>query len=265
MSWLGKIVGGTIGFALGGPLGAIAGAAFGHTFDRKNERLYISGQTRLSTGEEAQFTFFIAAFSMLAKLAKADGDVSEEEIDAINKFMLYDLNLDPESRMAAMNIFNAAIESSGSFDDFAAQFGNQFHVQPQMLELMIDILLRVSIADGTMSESEERLIRSAVRIFNFSDERYKKLKSTLFSIFIFLAVTIPGISEISTIFCESFRFRISRLKGSSPSPIITKSISGNTFKRFLAEPPVNIAPPTTIGRAENFRFIRRIKYKEEAS
>jgi len=28
-----------------------------------------------------------------------------------------------------------------------------------------------------MSESEERLIRSAVRIFNFSDERYKKLKS----------------------------------------------------------------------------------------
>ena len=117
MSWLGKIVGGTIGFALGGPLGAIAGAAFGHSFDRKNEKLYISGQTRLSTGEEAQFTFFIAAFSMLAKLAKADGQVSEEEIDAVNKFMLYDLNLDPESRMAAMNIFNAAIESSGSFDD----------------------------------------------------------------------------------------------------------------------------------------------------
>jgi DnaJ like chaperone protein len=177
MSWLGKIVGGTIGFALGGPLGAIAGAAFGHTFDRKNERLYISGQTRLSTGEEAQFTFFIATFSMLAKLAKADGEVSEEEIDAVNKFMLYDLNLDPESRMAAMNIFNAAIESSGSFDDFAAQFGSQFRVRPQMLELMIDVLLRVSIADGTMSESEERLIRSAVRIFNFSDERYKKLKS----------------------------------------------------------------------------------------
>jgi DnaJ like chaperone protein len=177
MSWLGKIVGGTIGFALGGPLGAIAGAAFGHTFDRKNERLYISGQTRLSTGEEAQFTFFIAAFSMLAKLAKADGHVSEEEIDAVNKFMLYDLNLDPESRMAAMNIFNAAIESSESFDDFADQFCSQFRVQPQMFELMIDILLRVSIADGTMSENEERLIRSAARIFNFSDERYKKLKS----------------------------------------------------------------------------------------
>ncbi|MCP4367344.1 MAG: DnaJ domain-containing protein [Deltaproteobacteria bacterium] len=177
MSWLGKIVGGTIGFVLGGPLGAVAGAAFGHTFDRKNEKLYISGQTDFSTGEEAQFTFFIAAFSMLARLAKADGRVSEEEIDAVNKFMLYDLNLDPESRMAAMNIFNTAIESSESFDDFAAQFYSQFQAQPQILELMIDILLRVSIADGTMSESEERLIRSAVRIFNFTDERYNKLKS----------------------------------------------------------------------------------------
>jgi len=177
MSWLGKIVGGTIGFALGGPLGAIAGAAFGHTFDRKNERLYISGQTRLSTGEEAQFTFFIAAFSMLAKLAKADGQVSEEEIDAVNKFMLYDLNLDPESRMAAMNIFNAAVNSQENFNNFTTQLYSQFQSQPQILELMIDILLRVSIADGDMSENEETLIRSAARIFNFSDERYKKLKS----------------------------------------------------------------------------------------
>ena len=33
MGWLGKMVGGTIGFALAGPLGAIAGATFGHAFD----------------------------------------------------------------------------------------------------------------------------------------------------------------------------------------------------------------------------------------
>ncbi len=177
MSWLGKILGGTIGFALGGPLGAIAGAAFGHAFDRKNERVYISEQTRLSTGEEAQFTFFVAAFSMLAKLAKADGRISEEEIDTINKFMLQDLNLNPESRMIAMNIFNVAVESAESFNNFAAQLYSQFHLQPQILELMIDILLRVSIADGAMSENEEKLIRSAVRIFNFSEESYKKLRS----------------------------------------------------------------------------------------
>ncbi|MBU3981629.1 MAG: molecular chaperone DjlA, partial [Proteobacteria bacterium] len=63
MGWFGKVVGGTIGFALGGPLGAVAGAAFGHTFDSSGKQHYVNNNARLSSGEEAQFTFFIAAFS----------------------------------------------------------------------------------------------------------------------------------------------------------------------------------------------------------
>ncbi len=122
-------------------------------------------------------TFFVAAFSMIAKLAKADGRVSEEEIVAVENFMVHDLNLDPASRRLAMNIFHAAIESQDNFNDFAAQFYSLFRNQYQMLDLMIDILLRVSVADGTLSQSEEKLILSAVRIFNFSDEKYNKLKS----------------------------------------------------------------------------------------
>ena len=90
MGWLGKVVGGTIGFALGGPIGAVAGAAFGHSFDRK-EALYLaqehSQHQRLSTDEESQLTFFVAAFSMLAKIAKVDGSVSDKEIASIEGFM----------------------------------------------------------------------------------------------------------------------------------------------------------------------------------
>ncbi len=177
MGLLGKVVGGTIGFAMAGPLGAIAGAAIGHAFDTGGQSYHTAERARLSQGEEVQFTFFVAAFSMLAKLAKADGRVSKEEIDAIENFMVYDLNLDPASRRLATNIFHAAIESQDNFNDFAAQFYSLFRTQYQMLDLMIDILLRVSVADGTLSQSEEKLILSAVRIFNFSDEKYKKLKS----------------------------------------------------------------------------------------
>jgi DnaJ like chaperone protein len=232
MGWLGKIVGGTIGFALGGPLGAIAGAAFGHTFDRNNERLYIDGQTRLSTGEEAQFTFFIAAFSMLAKLAKADGRVSEEEIDAINQFMLYELNLDPESRMAAMNIFTTAMESSESFDDFAKQFYSQFRIQPQMLELMIDILLRVSIADGAMSESEEKLIRSAARIFSFSDARYATLKSKYVQEFEkYYAILGCGKSDTNEHIKSQYRKLV---KEYHPDKIVSKGLP-EEFTKFAQE------------------------------
>lgn len=177
MGLFGKIVGGTIGFALGGPLGAIAGAALGHALDSDQQHYHGRGQLRLSTGEEAQLTFFVAAFSMLAKLVKADGRILKAEIDAVEDFMASDLSLDPESRRIARNIFNAALESQESFHNFADQFYNQFQTQYQMLDLMIDILIRVSVADGTISASEEKLILTAVRIFNFSDEKYRQLKS----------------------------------------------------------------------------------------
>jgi DnaJ like chaperone protein len=177
MGWIGKLVGGTIGFALGGPLGAIAGAAFGHAFDKSQQDVEPEGAIRQHPGQEAQFTFFVAAFSMLAKIAKADGKITQGEIDTVNRFMLQDLKLDPYSRMVAMNIFQAAVESSNTFEEFASQFYGQFHAQPELLELMIDILLRVSVADGVMNPHEERLILSAVQIFGFTESAYQQLRS----------------------------------------------------------------------------------------
>jgi len=177
MGWLGKAVGGTIGFALGGPLGAIAGAVFGHAFDRGEDRRFGEPQQRLSPNEESQFAFYIGAFSMLAKLSKADGRVSQEEVTSIEQFMLYDLKLNSESQGVAMNIFQAALNSPGTFQDFAAQFYSRFRLQPQLLDVMIDILLRVSMADGTLAESEERMILSAKILFNISDSQYTAIES----------------------------------------------------------------------------------------
>ncbi len=177
MGWMGKLIGGTLGFAIGGPLGAIAGAAFGHAFDRTNEQYLSYEKSEPLTGEEAQLTFFIATFSMLAKLVKSDGRVTKDEIDSINKFMLNDLKLTPESRLAAMNIFNTAIHSTESFQSFAVQFYSSFSNQPRFLEMMIDVLLRVSVADGEMNPNEEKLILEAVQIFNFSHREFEILKS----------------------------------------------------------------------------------------
>ena len=180
MGWLGKVVGGTIGFALGGPIGAVAGAAFGHSFDRK-EALYLaqeeSQHQRLSTDEESQLTFFVAAFSMLAKIAKVDGKVSEKEIASIEGFMTHDLNLNLESRNSAVNIFRQALNSDESFEAFAFQFYAAFRNQPRIIELMMDILFRVSTADGAINHKEEALLASAAATFNLSDRDYARLKS----------------------------------------------------------------------------------------
>lgn len=182
MSWIGKVVGGTIGFALGGPIGAVAGAAFGHMFDDENNQgLQTLNKTMLSPDERAQMAFFVASFSMLAKLIKVDGQVTEPELHTVRQFMTRDLNLNASSRQAAENIFKAALDSPESFESFAVQFYQHFHSQNQLLELMMDILLRVSLADGAMNETEEKLIKAAAHIFHFSDDVYHKIKSKYIS------------------------------------------------------------------------------------
>lgn len=180
MGVLGKIVGGTIGFALGGPIGAVAGAVFGHAFD-VNEQKYLGEGPGASagpqSGEAAQFTFFVATFSMLGKLARVDGQVSPEEIRSVEQFMHQDLHLDPQSRQVAMEIFNAAVRSGDSFEAFAHQFYENFRGQPQLMDLLMDILLRVALSDGVMSPAEERLIQSAARIFQYTESQFQQFKA----------------------------------------------------------------------------------------
>ena len=179
MGWMGKIVGGTIGLALGGPLGAIAGAAFGHFFDQTNEMTRLSGKpgSRLSSHEDAQMTFFVAAFSMLAKLVKADGRITENEIAAIERFMQDDLRLSPDSRRVAIDIFNTAQTSAHAFEDFARQFYEAFRYRPEILAFMLDILVRVAQADRDFSAAEETLIRRAAQIFGLPEPGYHSFKA----------------------------------------------------------------------------------------
>jgi len=178
VGWMGKIVGGTIGLALGGPLGAIAGATFGHFFDQTKAmtRRGMAG-ARLSTHEDAQMTFFVAAFSMLAKLVQADGRVTEDEIAAIERFMQNDLRLSPSSRRVAIDIFNTAKTSPHTFDDFAVQFYNAFRQRPEILAFMLDILRRVALADRDFSAAEIELIRRAARIFGLPEPDDEPLRS----------------------------------------------------------------------------------------
>lgn len=177
MGIVGKLVGGTVGFVLGGPLGAIAGTVFGHAYDQGNETLEQDSNRALNSLETSQLTFFVCTFSMLAKLVKADGEISHKEIDTIQSFALKDLNLSMENREVAEKIFQTAIQSPARFEDFAIQFNEQFRSQPQMSEMMIDILVRVAVSDGKLSLAEETLIYSAATIFNIQPDRLALIKS----------------------------------------------------------------------------------------
>jgi len=182
LAWIGKVIGGTVGLVLGGPLGMIAGAAFGHMIDRSSElpqnqntaqqdpRFFYSqpgsgAAARDNRQYQAQLVFFVGIFSMLAKLAKADGSVSEQERRKVQEFIDRELRLTGESKEAAERIFETALREGGTFEEFATQYYQQFRRDQDMLELAVDILFRVAAADGRITYAEEKLIDEAVRIF----------------------------------------------------------------------------------------------------
>jgi DnaJ like chaperone protein len=183
LSWIGKIVGGTLGLFFGGPLGAIAGVAFGHAFDRAQQAdraeeipYYDYYRRRLRSEEQAHMTFFVGAFSLLAKLAMVDGRVNSAERETVRRFMSQDLSLDYGSQISAERIFEAALNSPQGYRELAEQFYRTFRMQPQILELMLDVLFRVAVADGGVSKSEGNLILNVARIFRFEQYRYDRIK-----------------------------------------------------------------------------------------
>lgn len=172
MSWRGKILGGGIGFVLGGPLGAIIGAVLGHHALDEKARVPFT----FSTLEANQSIYFIATFSMLGKLAKSDGVVTEAEIVIIEAVMQNNLKLTGEARKLAIGIFNEAKDSDKSFEQFAQQFYGHFQNSEEVLVSMIELLLLVAYADGQMHSAEEQLILVAVNTFGLKN-RYRQIKS----------------------------------------------------------------------------------------
>ncbi len=165
---MGKILGGGLGFIIGGPIGAVLGAVVGHhTLD--------SGAA-LSFEEQRQGIFFAATFSMLGKLSKADGVVSQAEIDVVETVMTNNLQLNPQAREFAIKVFTHAKDSNDKFEDYANQFYIEFAAYPEVLSQLVDLLLLVAHSDGVMHPEEERMIEKAVDIFGIGAE-YEQLKA----------------------------------------------------------------------------------------
>jgi len=150
MSWLGAGIGAGIGMVIGGPIGAGIGAWLGHSVG--SVKAVMAGQ------KEAQTVFFVSLFSMLAKMAKADGKVSAEEAELINHIAKTQMNLDAEDRKAAREIFNNALNDDYSIYDYAKQY-KQVMRNRQMLEMVYRLLFAVALADQKLHHEEDLILR----------------------------------------------------------------------------------------------------------
>lgn len=174
MGWISSAILGSIGFAIGGPIGAIIGVGLGAGSSGNTE------QKQLSRLEQKQYLTFITVFSLSAKIAKADGHISQEEINALKHLMKENLKLDVDGQDAAIKIFREAKSSSKTFEDLAREYYTIFQYDKEQLLMVIDILFIVAAADNVYHANEEKMIISICTIFNLSMNEYNQLKSRFF-------------------------------------------------------------------------------------
>ncbi|MCH9690707.1 MAG: co-chaperone DjlA [Gammaproteobacteria bacterium] len=168
MSWLGAGIGAGIGMMFGGPIGAALGAWVGSAFSSGLQRHAAGALDR----EGMQTVFIVALFSMLAKMAKADGQVSTAEIQLVEGFIDNNLRLNTEDRQQAIKIFQNAKNDRYSIYDYAQQYQQLIRDQA-MREMVYRLLFAVAQADGELHPAEEEILRKI--------PKYLGLQASIFS------------------------------------------------------------------------------------
>lgn len=185
MSWFGKMTFGTLGLFFGGPLGAIIGMTLGHHLVDKKAEAEIGAGAGAGAGaplksEQAQAAYFVCIFSILGKLAKADGQVTQDELQVVDDF-INGMKISEPEKQFAKQVFNEAKNSSYSIDDFASQFYQINSSQPPVLLSFLDVLFRVAAADKVLHPAEEEALTRIKNIFHISDKQFSDIKSVYFS------------------------------------------------------------------------------------
>ena len=171
LSFWGKIIGGMAGFAMGGPFGAVMGAALGHAAENGTRAPELDPRPELA----AQITnrdqlFSIGVIVLSAKLAKSDGPVKREEIDAFKRVFRI-----PDENMRDVGLlFDRAREAQGGYEAFANRMGTVFADTPQMLEEVLTALHHIARADGPLTRGEAIFlarVRTAFRLDEAAGER----------------------------------------------------------------------------------------------
>jgi len=172
MMLLKSAIGYLIGFSLGGPIGGLIGAIAGSRVGAKQKKSKI----RFTSNQKQQAAFFAALFACLAKLAKADGIVSKEEVEKVDDFIKDRFKFPSEQRQFAIKVFNHAKDDNVSYEEYASQLAGLLANNKNALVVFYELLFELAMADGILDPAEEVLLRKTPNIFGIDLNLFDQLK-----------------------------------------------------------------------------------------
>jgi DnaJ like chaperone protein len=169
---IGKVLGFIAGIIVGGPFGAIVGALLGHfLIDRKRRQASKMSNDQLHA---VQANFFSTVFLLLGHLAKADGRVSETEIQ-LTETLMTKMGLTPEHRREAIRLFKLGTVDDFNFDAVIGDFKRHGGNSPSLINMLLVNLVNLAMADGVVDQQEAQILRQVAERLGFSRFAFEQL------------------------------------------------------------------------------------------
>lgn len=165
MSIWGKLTGVAAGLAVGGPIGALVGGLAGH---------FVIDQDSPQTAEEnRQVAFTVGVIALGAKMAKADGVVTKNEVHAFKQvFQVPDGEAENVAR-----VFDLAKQDVLGFESYAKQLNGLFHDNRELLKDVIDGLFHIAKADDVIHPVEDNYLATVAKHFGFTTAEYRSIRA----------------------------------------------------------------------------------------
>ncbi|MDR5866939.1 co-chaperone DjlA [Halomonas koreensis] len=166
------LIGAFIGFLVGGPLGLLIGGGLGYWLVHRLRKRLVA---RL-VGAQAQF--LESTFAVMGCLCKADGRVSEDELEASRK--LWDrLRLDEAQRAQARADFTRGKGPDFDLDAELARVRRIAGSQPALRQLFLQVQLAAVAADGELHPAEREMLMRVVRGLGCSEAEIAQVEAML--------------------------------------------------------------------------------------
>ncbi len=139
---------------------------FFETDERRSLLDYFSGPA------ENSIAFTIAIVALSAKMAKADGHVSVDEVRTLRQ--IFEINAADEKEVG--KVFDLARQDVAGFDSYAQKIYRLFSNRPEMLDDIFESLFILSLSDGQFHENEDLFLEEVRKIFHVRENFYRQLK-----------------------------------------------------------------------------------------
>jgi DnaJ like chaperone protein len=128
---------------------------------------------RLRTPPERSVAFAIAVIALGAKMAKADGLVTRDEVTAFREVF----TIPAREEQNAARVFNLARQDVAGYDAYARRIAAMFGAGDQTLTDLMEGLFHIAIADGSYHPKEDDFLADVAGIFGLDEREFRAIRS----------------------------------------------------------------------------------------